>query len=168
MPIIPSITQFVQARQKHGKAVVDVIIEAALPGLCCSCLCPYGTPVLSNGGAGHAQHPGGNVTAGTVVGLVWDHVSEEIVKTCVTTENDVALTVYDGDIVRIVDNFKTFADVLASFWGADAVSFGVSRTLFNGVSAAEFVPNSAKTRVMIVTGLACMGGKVRHNWANTR
>lgn len=112
--------------------------------------------------AGHTaakvEIPVANVTAGTVAVLVRADGSEEIVKTSVSTEDGVVLTVQDGDTVKIIDNAKTFADVPATFWGADAVDFAVSRTLFNGVSSTEFAPNSAMTRAMIVTVLARMEG----------
>lgn len=99
-----------------------------------------------------------NVTAGTVAVLIKSDGTSEIVKTSVTTEDGVVLTLSAGETVKIVDNTKTFADVADTFWGADAVAFVSSRELFNGTSASDFAPNTAMDRAMIVTVLARLDG----------
>lgn len=99
-----------------------------------------------------------NVTAGTVAVLVKADGTSEIVKTSVTTEDSVVLTLSAGETVKIVDNTKTFADVADTFWGADAVAFVSSRELFNGTSATDFSPNAPMNRAMIVTVLARLDG----------
>lgn len=99
-----------------------------------------------------------NVAAGTVAVLVKADGTSEIVKTSVTTEDGVVLTLSAGETVKIVDNTKTFADVADTFWGADAVAFVSSRELFNGTSASDFAPNTAMDRAMIVTVLARLDG----------
>ena len=99
-----------------------------------------------------------NVAAGTVAVLVKADGTSEIVKTSVTTEDGVVLTLSAGETVKIVDNTKTFADVADTFWGADAVAFVSSRELFNGTSASDFSPNIAMDRAMIVTVLARLDG----------
>ena len=99
-----------------------------------------------------------NVTAGTVAVLVKADGTSEIVKTSVTTEDGVVLTLSAGETVKIVDNTKTFADVADTFWGADAVAFVSSRELFNGTSATDFSPNAPMNRAMIVTVLARLDG----------
>ena len=99
-----------------------------------------------------------NVTVGTVAVLVKADGTSEIVKTSVTTEDGVVLTLSAGETVKIVDNTKTFADVADTFWGADAVAFVSSRELFNGTSASDFSPNTAMDRAMIVTVLARLDG----------
>ena len=99
-----------------------------------------------------------NVAAGTVAVLVKADGTSEIVKTSVTTEDGVVLTLSAGETVKIVDNTKTFADVADTFWGADAVTFVSSRELFNGTSASDFAPNTAMDRAMIVTVLARLDG----------
>ena len=99
-----------------------------------------------------------NVAAGTVAVLVKTDGTSEIVKTSVTTEDGVVLTLSAGETVKIVDNTKTFADVAGSFWGAEAVTFVTSRELFQGTGAATFDPNAPMDRAMIVTVLARLDG----------
>ena len=99
-----------------------------------------------------------NVTAGTVAVLVKADGTSEIVRTSVATADGVVLTLSGGETVKLVDNSKTFADVAATFWGADAVAFASSRELFNGTSATDFSPNAPMDRAMIVTVLARLDG----------
>ena len=89
---------------------------------------------------------------------VKDDGTEEILKPTLTTENGVTVTLTDGDTVKIVDNTKTFLDVPAGYWGADAVAFAASRELFNGTSETAFSPDRAMNRAMFVTVLARLEG----------
>ena len=68
------------------------------------------------------------------------------------------MTLSDGDTVKVVDNSKTFEDVPATYWGAEAVDFATSRELFVGTSETTFAPDTAMTRAMIVTVLARFEG----------
>lgn len=102
--------------------------------------------------------PVANVTPGTVAVLVGEDGAETVIKTTVATENGVAVTLTDGETVKIVDNSKNFADVADNYWGADAVAFATSRELFNGTSSTTFSPNTPMTRSMIVTVLARLEG----------
>lgn len=78
-----------------------------------------------------------NVTAGTVVVLVHEDGTEEVVKTCVQTEDGVALTV-DGDVtVKVVENAKTFTDEIPT-WFEEEVAFVSSREIFNGMGDGTF------------------------------
>lgn len=95
-----------------------------------------------------------DVTPGTVAIIVKADGTEEVIKSSRTTENGVAVALSDGDTVKIVDNSKTFTDVPAGYWGADAVTFVASRELFGGTGATTFSPDVAMTRGMIVTVLA--------------
>ena len=95
-----------------------------------------------------------NVTAGTVAVLVRADGSEEILKTTLPTENGVAVTLSDGDTVKIVDNTQAFDDVADNYWGADEIAFATSRELFNGTGEGTFSPEGDMTRAMIVTVLA--------------
>lgn len=54
---------------------------------------------------------------------------------------------------RMVKNDKTFPDVAADFWGADAISFVVARELFTGNEQGQFLPTNPMTRAMFVTVL---------------
>lgn len=99
-----------------------------------------------------------SVTPGTIVIRVNSDGTEEIVKTAVPAENGVTVTLSDGDIVKIMDNRKTFADVPDTYWGADAVAFTTSRELFDGISSTTFEPETSMTRAMILTVLARLEG----------
>ena len=98
--------------------------------------------------------PVANVTAGTVAILVQTDGTEQVVKTSVTTENGVSLTVESGVTVKIVDNAKDFVDVPVTYWASAAIDFATSRELFAGTSGTTFTPGAPMTRVMIVTVLA--------------
>ena len=119
---------------------------------------PTVTVDLPVGGSVKVEIPVEDVTAGTVAVLVKSNGDEEIIKTSVTTENGVTVTLNDGDTVKIVDNSRDFADVPDNYWGAEAVDFAVSRELFAGTSATTFSPNTAMNRAMIVTVLARFEG----------
>lgn len=95
---------------------------------------------------------------GTVAVIVNEDGSEEIVKTSVSTEDGLAVSLPDGATVKIVDNSKSFNDVPASNWAADAVSFSAARELFSGTSESTFSPDEPMTRAMMVTVLARFDG----------
>lgn len=118
-------------------------------------------------GSARVEIPVENVTAGTVALLVKADGTEEVIKTSLTTENGVTVTLSHGDTVKIVDNTQYFADVPASYWGADAVTFASSRELFTGTGAGTFSPDTAMSRGMIVTVLARFEGvdtSAGENW----
>ena len=115
---------------------------------------PTVTVDLPAGTTAKVEIPVADVTAGTVAVLVKADGTEEIVKTSVTTENGVALTVADGAKVRIVDNAIDFIDVKDGYWGEDEIDFVTSRELFNGTSETTFTPAGDMTRAMVVTVLA--------------
>lgn len=119
---------------------------------------PTVTVSLPSGTTAKVEIPVADVTPGTVAILVKADGTEEVIKTSLTTENGVAVTLSDGDTVKVVDNSKTFDDVADNYWGAEAVDFAVSRELFAGTSATTFAPDTAMTRAMIVTVLARFEG----------
>lgn len=116
-----------------------------------------------------------NVDINTVAVLVNADGTEEIIKTSITTENGISVTLNDGDTIKIIDNSKEFTDVNSDFWGANAVDFVTSREIFNGTRENTFSPNIAMTRAMFVTVLARLNGvdtstganwyEVGQNWA---
>ena len=109
---------------------------------------------LPEGTSAKVEVPVKDVTSGTVAVLVKEDGTEEVIKTSLTTENGVAVTVSDGDTIKIVDNSKEFSDVDSEYWGADTIDFATSRELFNGTSETTFSPENDMTRAMIVTVLA--------------
>lgn len=119
---------------------------------------PTVTVDLPSGTSAKVEIPVAEVTPGTVAVIVKADGTEEVIKTSLTTENGVAVTLSDGDTVKVVDNSKTFDDVADNYWGAEAVDFAVSRELFAGTSATTFAPDTTMTRAMIVTVLARFEG----------
>lgn len=94
----------------------------------------------------------------TVAVIVKADGTEEVVKTSLTTENGVAVTLSDADTVKIVDNSKAFADVPNVYWGADGIAFASSRELMSGTGDNTFAPEATMTRGMMVTLLARLDG----------
>ena len=94
-----------------------------------------------------------DVTPGTVAVLMETDGTEKVIKNSAVTENGVAVALCDGDTVKIVDNSKSFADVPAGHWAADAVAFAASRELFSGTSETTFGPEIPMNRGMLVTVL---------------
>ena len=115
---------------------------------------PTVTVSLPGGKDVKVEIPVSGVTAGTVAMMVLADGSEEVIKTSIPTENGVAVTLSDGDTVKIVDSSRAFGDVADHYWGADAIAFAVSRQLFNGTSSTTFGPETAMSRAMILTVLA--------------
>lgn len=78
---------------------------------------PTVTVDLPSGTTAKVEIPVADVTPGTVAVIVKADGTEEVIKTSLTTENGVAVTLSDGDTVKIVDNSKTFDDVADNYWG---------------------------------------------------
>ena len=119
---------------------------------------PTVTVDLPSGTAVQVEIPVKRVTSGTVAVLVKDNGTEEVIKTSLTTESGVAVTLSDGDTVKIVDNSKTFTDVPGSYWGSEYIDFVTSREIFSGTGGNTFSPDASMTRGMIVTVLAAYDG----------
>lgn len=119
---------------------------------------PTITVDLPSGTAVRVEIPVKRVTFGTVAVLVKDNGTEEVIKTSLTTESGVAVTLSDGDTVKIVDNSKTFTDVPGSYWGSEYIDFVTSREIFSGTGGNTFSPDASMTRGMIVTVLAAYDG----------
>lgn len=109
-------------------------------------------------GTSKVEIPVNNADINTVAVLVNADGTEEIIKTSITTENCVSVTLNDGDTIKIIDNSKDFIDVSNNFWGVNAVGFVTSREIFNSTSKNTFSPNEPMTRAMIVTVLARLNG----------
>ena len=146
----------VAAAQEKGEAVALPMPE--VPVTTDQENAPTVTVDLPGGGSAKVEIPVEDVTPGTVAVIVKADGTEEVIKTSLTTENGVAVTLSDGDTVKVVDNSKTFEDVPATYWGAEAVDFATSRELFVGTSETTFAPDTAMTRAMIVTVLARFEG----------
>lgn len=99
-----------------------------------------------------------DVTINTVAVIVNEDGSEKVIKASLMTENGIAVTLSDGDTVKIIDNGKEFTDIKDGYWGAEAVDFATSRELFAGTSTTTFSPEEDMTRAMVVTVLARYNG----------
>lgn len=119
---------------------------------------PTVTVDLPRNTSAKVEIPVRRATPGTVAVLVKADGTEEIIKTSITTDNGVTVTLSDGDTVKIVDNSKKFADVPASYWGSDYIDFVTSREIFSGTGANTFDPDLPMNRAMIVTVLAAYDG----------
>lgn len=146
----------VSAAQEEGSAVALPMPE--VPVTADREAAPTVTVGLPDGTAARVEIPVAEVTPGTVAVLVRADGSEEIVRTSLTTETGVTVTLSDGDTVKLVDNTKTFADVPAGHWAAEEVAFAASRELFQGIGGDTFAPETAMSRAMILTVLARLEG----------
>ena len=112
---------------------------------------PLGAPAM-------VEIPVENATLSTVAVLVKADGSEQVIKASLPTENGLAVTLNDGDTVKVVENDKSFGDVPSSHWAADAISFASSREIFSGTGGDSFSPDLPMSRAMIVTVLASYDG----------
>lgn len=97
-------------------------------------------------------------TSGTVALMVNEDGSTNIIPASVVTENNVVAFLPNGATVKIVDNSKSFSDVPAEAWFADAVSFIAARELFNNPAETTFAPGASMTYAMMTTALARLDG----------
>ena len=112
------------------------------------------TVTLPGNTTARVEIPVEDPTPGTVAVIVRADGTEEVVKTSLTTENGVTVTLSDGDTVKIVDNSKSFLDVDDTHWASGSIDFATSRELFSGTGADTFSPDVEMTRAMVVTVLA--------------
>lgn len=94
-----------------------------------------------------------NKGSGVVALLVKADGTGQIIKNTIPTVDGIMLRVNSGDVLKILDNRKTFSD-MRDHWAADAAAFVSSRELFLGTLAATFTPSARMTRGMLVTALA--------------
>ena len=144
-----------EARVKLTAAVVDSAAEKgetvklpmpAIPVTSDKENAPTVTAELPAGQSVKVEIPVENPTAGTVAVRGKADDCEEIIKTSVTSETGVVVTIQDGDKVKIVDNSTEFTDVSDTYWGAEAIDFVSSRELMNGVGNKLFAPGHKLTR----------------------
>lgn len=119
---------------------------------------PSVTVDLPGAASAQVEIPVSNLTPGTVAVLVAADGTERVIKTTLATENGIAVTLSDGDTVKVVDNTKTFADVPSGYWGADEIAFAASRELFQGTGDTTFAPEVPMSRAMMLTVLARYNG----------
>jgi hypothetical protein len=115
-----------------------------------------------------------NITPSTVVVLVKEDGTEEIVKLSALTDNGLTLNVAGNVTVKLVDNSKNFEDT-DDHWANDSIAFATSHELFNGTGEGRFDPEMSMSRAMLTTVLARLDGvdtstgstwdEVGTNWA---
>ena len=120
---------------------------------------PTVTVSLSGSDPVRVEIPVADVTPGTVAVLVAADGTEKILSASIPTQTGMAVTLSDGDTVKILDNAKTFSDVPASHWGADAVAFASSRELFSGTGDGRFSPDISLSRGMLAQVLYNLQGR---------
>lgn len=120
---------------------------------------PTVTVSLSGSDPVRVEIPVADVTPGTVAVLVAADGTEKILSASIPTQTGMAVTLSDGDTVKILDNAKTFSDVPASHWGADAVAFASSRELFSGTGDGRFSPDTPLSRGMLAQVLYNLQGR---------
>ncbi len=102
--------------------------------------------------------PTKNLTMGTVAVLVQPDGTEHVLKTALPVENGMVVSLRDGEMVKLVDKSRTYADVPTNYWGSDGIQFTSSRKLFTGTSASTFSPDTLMDRAMFWTVLARYDG----------
>jgi hypothetical protein len=85
--------------------------------------------------------------------------SREVIKKSYIIEDDLLVPLSGSATIAITDNAKTFGDVSADAWYADAVAFVTAHELFNGTGENTFSPNASMTRAMLVTVLHRLEGE---------
>lgn len=80
-----------------------------------------------------------------------------VISSTVQTEDGIMVRMNDGEVIRILDNGKSFRDT-HGHWAEDPITFVSSRALFAGTSSNTFSPDVRMTRGMSVTVLARFAG----------
>lgn len=127
---------------------------------------PTVTMDLSAKNSVEVKIPVQNATVGTVAVLVGKDGTETLLMQTKYDKDGIVVSVRDGDILKIVDNTKQFADVSANHWGADAIAYVTGREIFYGTGATTFAPEETIDRAMIVTVLARLNGVDTSTGAN--
>ncbi|BDF72700.1 hypothetical protein CE91St41_36830 [Oscillospiraceae bacterium] len=97
--------------------------------------------------------PAEQPTPGTVAVLVLPDGTEQVIRKSAAGADGVAALLDGSATVKLVDNAKTFPDVPAENWAADAVAFATGHDLFQGVNGDSFAPDMTMNRGMLVTVL---------------
>jgi len=115
--------------------------------------------VPDNAGEVAVEIPVTDLTPGVVAYVLNEDGSYEIIKTTLTSENGIVITVSGSTTIKVVDNTKEFNDVdgLAD-WADEAIDFVTSREIFIGNGDGTFAPEDNMTRGMLFTVLARFDG----------
>lgn len=94
----------------------------------------------------------------TVAVIVNADGSREVIKTSLSADWGLTVTLSKSATLEIIDNHKKFSDVAANHWASESVDFVTSRELFSGVGSGSFAPQTAMSRAMLITVLARLEG----------
>lgn len=94
-----------------------------------------------------------NPTPGTVVVIVGKDGTETVVPGSRVTENGIEVTLTEDATIKVIDNSKTFTDVPANAYFANAVNWAAARGITGGITATTFGPHQSCTRAQLVTFL---------------
>ncbi len=94
-------------------------------------------------------------TPGTVAVVVHEDGTRQVVRKSVVVDGAITVPLDGSAMLEIIDNARSFADVSADSWAADALAFASAHELFSGTSADRFSPDLPMTRGMLA--------KVLHN-----
>ena len=116
---------------------------------------------VTAGGEAVSSVPGGlKVTVpaeeakpGTVAVLVHEDGTREVIRKSVAVDDSVTIPLDGSAKIEIVDNSKSFPDVPATNWEADAVTFAAAHELFNGDEKGNFNPSQPMSRGMLAVVL---------------
>lgn len=107
---------------------------------------------VPSGGA-TIEIPVDDPTPGTVVVIVNADGTETVIPGSKVTENGIEVTLTEDATIKVIDNGKTFDDVPADAYFADAVAWASARNITGGITAATFGPHQSCTRAQLVTFL---------------
>ncbi len=102
-----------------------------------------------NSGNVKVKIPVEKLTDSTVAVLVGKDGSTEVVKTSVTENGGITLTLKDSATVKIINNSKSFKDVKGTEWFAKNVEWAASHEVMNGTGDGNFTPNAGTTQAMM-------------------
>ena len=148
-------SEAVKEAQKSGEAVTVPVEVPAGKGEESSSTVSVNVP--SGSGTVKVEIPVSNVSSGTVIVLVHEDGTEELVKATHQTETGVQFTVEGNVTVKIVDNSKEFSDTMGH-WSEDEVNYAAARELFNGIGGGKFGIADETTCGMAMTVLARLAG----------
>lgn len=93
--------------------------------------------------------PVNHSTPGTVAVVIHEDGSREVIRKSMANRNTITIPLDGSAKLEIIDNAKTFADVSADNWAADAIAFASGHKLFSGTSSDRFSPDLPMTRGML-------------------
>lgn len=113
---------------------------------------------VRGGGAAAVEIPVRGVTPGTVAVLISPDGTETVIRKTLLTGDGVVVTVRSSARLRLEDRGRTFTDVPAGGWKAEAAAFVSARELFNGTGPNTFSPDAPMTRAMLAAVLHNLEG----------